>query len=323
MPEEVAEHADQFGLTGNDMEIVQHEGRRISGRPVERHDELVGEDAGRNVVVQQRVETVEASGSHPVDGREEIRPELPADAVALVEREPRDGPRERRRPVGDEARLARPGGTVDDHHSLRPRGIELVDQPLPWEVARGRRRDAQFDRRMCRHTRRFTTVCTKSCHAALSTSTSRARCTSFTLSLQSGRYHPPLGGPAIARARKVVACGLDHESFQRQTDRTHMTVTQDEPTADTAWWSLTPEDAAARLSVDADEGLSADEVRTPVGAVRTERDRDRTATEHMVDRQGSADQPDEHHVDHRGDRQLRDRSGAHGRDRRRRSWRST
>ena len=45
MPEEVAEHADQFGLTGDDMEIVQHEGRRISGRPVERHDELVGEDA--------------------------------------------------------------------------------------------------------------------------------------------------------------------------------------------------------------------------------------------------------------------------------------
>jgi Ca2+-transporting ATPase len=40
-----------------------------------------------------------------------------------------------------------------------------------------------------------------------------------------------------------------------------MTVTQDEPTADTAWWSLTPEDAAARLSVDADEGLSADEVQ--------------------------------------------------------------
>ena len=40
-----------------------------------------------------------------------------------------------------------------------------------------------------------------------------------------------------------------------------MTVTQDEPTAETAWWSLTPEDAAARLSVDADEGLSADEVQ--------------------------------------------------------------
>ena len=39
-----------------------------------------------------------------------------------------------------------------------------------------------------------------------------------------------------------------------------MTVTQDDPTAETDWWSLTPEDAASRLSVDADEGLSAAEV---------------------------------------------------------------
>ena len=40
-----------------------------------------------------------------------------------------------------------------------------------------------------------------------------------------------------------------------------MTVTQDEPTADTAWWSLTPEEAATQLTVDADEGLSDAEVQ--------------------------------------------------------------
>ena len=40
-----------------------------------------------------------------------------------------------------------------------------------------------------------------------------------------------------------------------------MTVTQDDPTADTDWWSLTPEDAASQLNVDPEEGLSADEVQ--------------------------------------------------------------
>ena len=40
-----------------------------------------------------------------------------------------------------------------------------------------------------------------------------------------------------------------------------MTVTQDEPTAETAWWSLTPEEAASTLHVDADDGLSAAEVQ--------------------------------------------------------------
>ena len=40
-----------------------------------------------------------------------------------------------------------------------------------------------------------------------------------------------------------------------------MTVTQDDPTADTDWWSLTPEGATSQLSVDPEEGLSADEVQ--------------------------------------------------------------
>ena len=59
MPNEVTEHADELGLIGDDVEVVEHEHRRISARPVERHDDLVGEDVGSNVVAQHRGDPVD------------------------------------------------------------------------------------------------------------------------------------------------------------------------------------------------------------------------------------------------------------------------
>ena len=50
---------------------------------------------------------------------------------------------------------------------------------------------------------------------------------------------------------------------------------------DTAWYAISPEDVVARLAVDPDQGLDADEVAAAARAVRAEPADDRAAAERL------------------------------------------
>ena len=88
--------------------------------------------------------------------------------------------------------------------------------------------------------------------------------------------------------------------------------------AEAAWYALSVDDVVARVGVDAERGLDADEVQRRLAEYGRERDRHRAATDAVGGRQGSAGEPDEHHAADRQHRQLRHRPGG---DRRRSCWR--
>ena len=117
-----------------------------------------------------------------------------------------------------------------------------------------------------------------------------------------------------------LGCAIVPQSSHDATGDGGFLMSTVEQTADTpAWYAAGIRSSPCALSVDADQGLDADEVQRRLARVRAERAGDRAAAEPVGGRPGSAVEPDEHHAADRRGRQLRDRAGR-DRDLRARCW---
>ena len=119
---------------GDGLDVVEHQGdrsRRCDGVDDRRHERRI--PARRRRPRQRRQRPVRSQ--HAVERRKETGPEAVVRVVVGVEGDPGPGPGGQ--PVGEELRLAEPGGRTDHDDLSGCRAVQHAGQPRPGEEGRG------------------------------------------------------------------------------------------------------------------------------------------------------------------------------------------